>query len=180
MTRTQCRKCPWRLDVNSGDIPVGFNYEVHRRLGETVRHTATPLGNDVPLHMMACHETAEGTCDEKPCVGWLVHQLGPGNNIRLRLQAMRDDSFADVKCVGRQRSSFEEIRPTTHGDPNCDHHRTKPGAPMPAASGSCRTEICCDCGAWRTLSLLGDMKSFWLPWEEYVERLAKNDACLAT
>jgi hypothetical protein len=48
--------------------------------------------------------------DEKPisCVGWVANQLGPGNNLALRLRAMRDPEFANVRTVGPQRRRFED------------------------------------------------------------------------
>jgi hypothetical protein len=58
---------------------------------------------------MACHETKAGK--ELPCVGWLVHQLGPGNNIGLRLAAMSGRIDANVKTVGPQHECFEDTLP---------------------------------------------------------------------
>lgn len=58
---------------------------------------------------MACHETSPGK--ELPCVGWLAHQLGPGNNIALRLHVAFGKLDADVKTVGPQHETFEDTIP---------------------------------------------------------------------
>ena len=58
---------------------------------------------------MACHETTGGK--ELPCVGWLVHQLGPGNNIVLRLMAASGRIDANVKTVGPQHETLEDTLP---------------------------------------------------------------------
>lgn len=57
---------------------------------------------------MACHETPPGA--EKPCVGWLHHQLGRGNNFGLRLRYMRGD-FGEIEVVGEQHPTFEDTLP---------------------------------------------------------------------
>lgn len=59
--------------------------------------------------MLACHEFPPGK--EKPCVGWLVHQLGPGNNLGLRLRVMAGSVDANVCTVGPQHGCFEDTLP---------------------------------------------------------------------
>jgi hypothetical protein len=54
--------------------------------------------------MMACHEYAVGR--ERPCVGWVAHQLGPGNNMQLRFQA-RGGRFKNYELDGEQHQTFE-------------------------------------------------------------------------
>lgn len=160
------------MDADPADIPDGFNYETHRRLGADIQRTATRLGSNMELHMMACHDTPANTPREKPCIGWIANQMGPGNNIVLRLRAISDPKFGDIRTIGKQRTSYAEILPRAHGDPSCTHPRTKPGLPI----GRYLSEICCQCGAFRTLSLLRDMKSFWAPWEEYLSLVEDRDA----
>ena len=58
--------------------------------------------------MMACHESKPE--DEYPCVGWLMQQLGPGNNIALRLRAM-DGRFDELELVGEQHETLEATLP---------------------------------------------------------------------
>lgn len=173
--RRQCRKCPWRLDVDPADIPDGFNYEVHRRLGDNVRQTSSQItSRKMPLHVMACHETKEASPGEKPCVGWLVNQLGPGGNLMLRIRAMRNDGFADVETVGPQRASYDEILPNAHGDPSCTHEHAKPGLAMAGKCVGDQTEICCNCGAARVVSSTGKPVGRWFPWERYLALVAKQ------
>lgn len=56
--------------------------------------------------MMACHESLVGA--ERPCVGWVANQLGPGNNIMLRLRALDDRAFNKIELDGKQWDTFEE------------------------------------------------------------------------
>ena len=55
---------------------------------------------------MACHESPVG--EESHCVGWLINQLGPGNNIPLRMDMMKCENVKDIQLVGEQHSSFSE------------------------------------------------------------------------
>ena len=65
---------------------------------------------------MACHESEPG--DEKVCVGWLAHQLGPGNNIALRLAVSAGQVDADFELVGEQHERFEDTLPDDEEDWN--------------------------------------------------------------
>ena len=58
---------------------------------------------------MACHETPVGA--ELPCVGWLAHQLGPGNNLPLRFAARQGQISTDFELDGEQHETFEETLP---------------------------------------------------------------------
>lgn len=58
---------------------------------------------------MACHEHPPG--DEAHCIGWLANQLGPGNNIALRLQMMSCKNVAELKLDGPQHQHFEDTLP---------------------------------------------------------------------
>jgi hypothetical protein len=106
--RKQCAKCPWKTSTDPHDIPNGYNEGKHCALSSTI---AVPgvLRPDRGLRVMACHETAHGK--ELPCVGWLVHQLGPGNNLALRLRVIRGLLDADVVTVGPQHKCFEDTLP---------------------------------------------------------------------
>jgi len=105
--RKQCAKCPWRVDVDPNDIPNGYSRELHAGLACTIAEPgAIRVG---ALRMMACHESKVGK--EKPCVGWLANQLGPGNNIALRICALRDKSLANFRLVGEQHERFEDTLP---------------------------------------------------------------------
>lgn len=105
--RRQCAKCPWRVDVDPHDIPNGYCETKHAALKETI---AIPeLFQVGPVRTMACHETKVGK--ETTCVGWLVNQLGPGNNIGLRLAVMSGRIDANVRTVGEQHARFEDTLP---------------------------------------------------------------------
>lgn len=109
MTRKQCKKCPWKKSTNPKDIPNGYCQAAHASLKGTIAEPGRLLiGGE--LRIMACHESPVGK--ELPCVGWLVHQLGPGNNIPLRFAALvTKDIDADVKTVGDQHETFEDTLP---------------------------------------------------------------------
>jgi hypothetical protein len=59
--------------------------------------------------MMACHETVVGK--ELPCVGWLVHQAGVGNNLGLRMAIFSGQVDMNVRTVGPQHTRFEDTLP---------------------------------------------------------------------
>lgn len=113
MTRKQCAKCPWKVGTDPHEIPGGYCEGKHRGLRSTIAgdddlYSALAAG---PLSIMACHETAVN--HELPCVGWLYNQLGPGNNIPLRL-AMRGNNprlSADFELDGPQHETFEDTLP---------------------------------------------------------------------
>lgn len=107
MRTVQCAKCPWRKSTNPHDIPNGYCVQKHRNLKNTVAEPgAIVLGG--PLRMMACHET-----HSTPCVGWLVNQLGNGNNIALRLHVIgsRDLRYGKLKTIGEQHATLEDTLP---------------------------------------------------------------------
>lgn len=106
-TRKQCAKCPWRKDVDPYDIPNGYLRKKHAALKDTIARPGDPVTGS--LKAMACHETDKG--QERPCVGWLVHQLGLGNNLSLRLAVMHGQVNADVETVGKQHERFEDTLP---------------------------------------------------------------------
>jgi len=104
---TQCAKCPWRKDVNPHEIPNGYSPDKHRALKSTIARPAdlSCLAAD-HIHVMACHETHDAHC-----IGWLVHQLGPGNNIALRMSVRSCENIAQVKLIGEQHERFEDTLP---------------------------------------------------------------------
>lgn len=108
MTRKQCKACPWRVDVvPDRDIPNGYDEQKHCKLTDTISDGRLDFASSI--RVMACHETPIGK--EKPCVGWLANQLGPGNNISLRLLALAGKIDADFKLVGEQHARFEDTLP---------------------------------------------------------------------
>ena len=107
MSVRQCKKCPWRKDVDPNDIPNGYCAKKHAALSDTIAEPGVLRGG--PLRMMACHESKPG--EERPCVGWLANQLGPGNNIALRMRALSGSIDADIELVGEQHERFEDTLP---------------------------------------------------------------------
>lgn len=103
----QCAKCPWRKSTNPHDIPNGYDVEKHKNLKRTI---ATP--GDLrtvfsrEMRVMACHED-----HESHCIGWLMNQIGPGNNIGLRLRMSSCANAKDIKLIGEQHETFEDTLP---------------------------------------------------------------------
>lgn len=105
--RRQCEKCPWKKSTDPNDIPGGYCATKHADLKNTI---AEPGALPKPLlRIMACHETMKGR--ELPCVGWLAHQLGPGNNIGLHLSVSIGRFDANVETVGPQHETLEDTLP---------------------------------------------------------------------
>lgn len=104
----QCKKCPWRKDVDPRDIPNGFCVESHRSLEKGICRSGEVRIN-LPLHMMACHESPIGK--ERPCTGWLANQLGPGNNLALRMAVATGRIRPPGELAGEQRERFEDLLP---------------------------------------------------------------------
>lgn len=103
----QCAHCPWRTDVDPHDIPDGYSVDKHRDLAGTVADQGNPTATiGGSLRVMACHET--GTTH---CLGWLMNQIGPGNNIGLRLAVRHCSNIADVHLIGEQHERFEDTIP---------------------------------------------------------------------
>jgi len=103
----QCAKCPWHRDVNPREIPNGYSVEEHRALQTTIAQPgdlSALLSNTI--RVMACHET-----HDSHCIGWLVNQLGSGNNIALRLDMSSCANADKIKLVGEQHECFEDTLP---------------------------------------------------------------------
>jgi hypothetical protein len=58
------------------------------------------------LKIMACHETHEAHC-----IGWLNHQLGPGNNLQLRIKMGSCVNARAIRLRGEQHKTFEDTLP---------------------------------------------------------------------
>jgi hypothetical protein len=103
----QCAKCPWIKGVDPHEIPNGYSEEKHCALESTIAKPGDMSGVfGGPLRVMACHETHEAHC-----VGWLANQIGPGNNIGLRLQMMSCENGRAMRLRGEQHETFEETLP---------------------------------------------------------------------
>lgn len=107
-SRVQCKACPWRKDVvPARDIPGGYCAEKHAALVCTIAKPGE-LNIGRPLRMMACHESMPGK--EVPCVGWLVQQLGEGNNLALRIYAC-GGRLGKLVTIGPQHERLEDTLP---------------------------------------------------------------------
>lgn len=102
----QCEKCPWKVSTDPYEIPDGYSEELHRALVTTIAEPGLLEGTG---HIMACHEHPPG--EEAYCVGWLMNQIGPGNNIPLRLQVMSCENLGAVSLEGPQHERFEDTLP---------------------------------------------------------------------
>ena len=109
MTRKQCAKCPWKRSTDPLTIPNGYSEQNHAALSSTIAAPGSIAAIGRPMHIMACHETQSGR--EQTCVGWLAHQLGPGNNIPLRLAVAAGRIDADFELDGEQHQRFEDTLP---------------------------------------------------------------------
>jgi hypothetical protein len=57
---------------------------------------------------MACHHSPSDAA--RPCAGWLNNQLGPGNNLGVRLEVMMGElPFPEVD--GPQHETFDDTLP---------------------------------------------------------------------
>lgn len=107
--RRQCAKCPWKVSVDPHNIPNGYCELKHAGLSSTIAEPEILPGGEA-LHLMACHETPTGK--ELPCVGWLAHQLGRGNNLGLRLAVVRGRVDGRVETDGEQHDCLEDTLPS--------------------------------------------------------------------
>lgn len=103
----QCEKCPWLRDVDPRTIPNGYCEAKHRALESTIGGGGIAGLASRTLRVMACHETHDAHC-----IGWLVNQIGPGNNIALRIQMMNCTNADRVRLAGEQHETFEDTLPS--------------------------------------------------------------------
>ena len=81
--------------------------DLHHGLDRTI---AAP-GSLCPTAVgMACHYSQEGREADRPCAGWLAHQIGPGNNIAARLAVMQGKLPVPV-VDGPQHQTFQDTLP---------------------------------------------------------------------
>lgn len=102
----QCRKCPWQVSVDPHTIPNGYDVAKHRALADTIAKPGDISSLGQPLRIMACHEEHEAHC-----IGWLMNQVGPGNNIALRLSMINCENASKLRLRGEQHETFEATLP---------------------------------------------------------------------
>lgn len=103
----QCEKCPWKVSTNPHDIPNGYSEDLHRALSRTIAEPGSFRFSGITV--MSCHEHPPG--DEAHCIGWLVNQIGPGNNIGMRLAMMDCENRRHIQIDGEQHATFEDTLP---------------------------------------------------------------------
>jgi hypothetical protein len=102
----QCAKCPWIKGSNPHEIPNGYDEAKHRALACTIAKPGDLGGIFGTQRAMTCHQTHDAHC-----VGWLMNQLGPGNNIGLRLRLMTCENVGAIRLRGEQHETFEDTLP---------------------------------------------------------------------
>lgn len=102
----QCKTCPWKVDcVPERDIPNGYSVELHENLRGTIQEGMSSFSCN---RAMACHYAK---ADEKlPCAGWLHNQIGPGNNIGVRM-AVLTGRLPAPRVDGEQHETFDDTLP---------------------------------------------------------------------
>ena len=103
--RLQCKLCPWKVSTR-GRIPNGFAFEGEDLEDLFIADPGSYTGTDMKQQ---CHETTDDA--PLPCVGWLNHQLGIGNNLRLRMEVLCGSIDANVETVGRQHTRISDTLP---------------------------------------------------------------------
>lgn len=106
----QCKNCPWKVSTNPFDIPDGYCELKHKNLEKTIA-TGISLDFSKPINAMACHHSKDTGENAEHCVGWLVHQLGEGNNIPLRMSMRNYSNSGELKTYGEQHKRFEDTLP---------------------------------------------------------------------
>ena len=93
--------------MNSRDIPDGYCETKHKNLGSSIAKEGdlSFLASNT-LTIMACHET-----NDAHCIGWLVNQLGVGNNIGIRLEIMNCENADKIQVIGEQHDTFLDTLP---------------------------------------------------------------------
>lgn len=106
----QCAKCPWKKKTNPHKIPNGYSVEKHQGLSATIATDPVELQlAKESINVMACHES--NSEDQEYCIGWLMHQLGKGNNIQMRIRMMSCANSKDLELFGEQHDCFEDTLP---------------------------------------------------------------------
>lgn len=102
----QCSHCPWIVGTDPHEIPNGYDESKHHALQCTIAEPGDISQIGRPIAVMACHET-----ENAHCVGWLSNQLGPGNNIAMRMQMTTCENARAIRLRGEQHESFEDTLP---------------------------------------------------------------------
>lgn len=104
--RKQCASCPWKTSIDPDALPGKYGHVRRDAVARASASGTRSLRTDTPG--MGCHVKRPGPV--LPCVGWLVQQLGPGNNIGLRMQVAAGLVDGNVETVGPQRATLARRR----------------------------------------------------------------------
>lgn len=151
-TVTQCKTCPWKIGCDPlRDIPNGYSVELHEALRRTIKSGLESLSE--PGRAMACHYAPPDA--SFPCAGWVHNQLGPGNNIRVRLAVAMGELPRPI-VHGAQHETFDDetlpkSAPIVFADRDDDDMKLPPGATCGGCASFKRCEwlIGCDPGSTR-------------------------------
>ena len=99
----QCDNCPWLKGSSTQSIP-NYSESQHHNLRDTIATDTRIETGD--LRVMSCHKSQEP--NNAHCIGWLHNQLGVGNNIGLRLMAMRCQNINEIALAGDQVDLFDD------------------------------------------------------------------------
>lgn len=105
----QCAKCPWKESSDPHSIPNGYTEDLHRALSSTIAEPGVLPEPNHEMRIFACHDSPIG--EEAHCVGWLINQLGPGNNLPLRIKMLACENLDRVQLDGPQHERFEDTLP---------------------------------------------------------------------
>ena len=107
----QCAKCPWIVGTDPYEIPNGYCEHKHAALKSTIAKPGDLSTAFGAQPAMACHET-----DDAHCVGWLINQLGEGNNIGLRFRMLSCTNSDKIRLRGEQHDTLEATLPKSKRD----------------------------------------------------------------
>jgi hypothetical protein len=104
-TVNQCATCPWRVGIKpSRDVP-DFDPGIYDRMRSSLREGVASMAEKKRI-VMECHNGKRGA--NRPCAGWLHHQLGVGNNLGVRL-AVITERMPTPKVFGEQHEDLEGL-----------------------------------------------------------------------
>lgn len=105
----QCRKCPWKTSTDPREIPNGYSEQKHRALTSMIAPPGLASFEATDIRAMGCHE--HDVAEKAHCIGWLNHQLGPGNNLRLRMEMRWCENAGEIALDGPQHPNLEATFP---------------------------------------------------------------------
>lgn len=105
----QCANCPWKKSTKHEDIDrrEGFDVEYYKSVRDDFVSRPGFIGMSQDHDNMGCHKHPDE--DDVPCIGWLAHEVGPGNNIGLRLWLTQFENSWDIETVGEQHKSIYDF-----------------------------------------------------------------------